>query len=365
MNIDYGQIITRKYTIAMLLCILLSVCFILTVPSVSAKEYLPPTYEYTTNFYKSYGEPDISATVLGDTEFERGETARLEVVLSNRGVLYGVKADEDVGTSETLHKLSLLELQYESLRTTAYGLKASLVSPTDMIDIDPGTNSHTLSSLSPGVLPDDPMSFTITISEYIPAGIYILELPVSYEYQNDVRMTVGQTSILGEPDLDHASYYKNVNETLQIPIVVKPQANFEVSNVSGTLVSGKTGVINVTYTNIGELPAKDAIARIVVMKPLSAERSTKSLGDIQPGESKTVSFTVSSEIDSMAKTYGIDSEIKYYEEDGDEAFSRNMKANIDLKDNERTINVTGVALAGIFVIIVVMIVKKRKKNVSD
>ncbi|MEZ5336330.1 MAG: hypothetical protein R2741_14435 [Methanolobus sp.] len=156
MNVNYEKIIMKKYTIPLVVCILLSVCFVAAVPSASAKEYLPPTYEYTTNFYKSYGEPDISATVLGDTEFERGETASLKVVLSNRGVLYAIKPDADASTSETLHELSLKELQYESLRTTAYGVKASLVSTTALIEVDSETSSHTLEELSPGVLPDDP-----------------------------------------------------------------------------------------------------------------------------------------------------------------------------------------------------------------
>ena len=162
-----------------------------------------------------------------------GETATIEVILANRGVIYGFKADKSVGTSETLHELSLDELQYETMRTTAYGIKASLVSPTDMIDVDSETNSHTLEELYPGVLPDNPMEFTITLSEDIPAGVYILDLPLNYEYQSDVRMTAGESIILGEPDLDHTSIYTNVETTLQIPIIVKPEAKFEITNVTG------------------------------------------------------------------------------------------------------------------------------------
>ncbi len=366
MNVIYSNIGSlKKYTVILVVCILFSISFVMTVSSVSAKEYLPPTYEYTDNFYKSYGEPDIYVSVLGDIEFERGETATLEVVLSNRGVIYGFKADQDVGTSETLHEISLAELEYETMRTTAYGLKASLVSTTEMIKVDPGTNSHTLDKLSPGVLPEYPMQFTITLSDNIPAGTYILELPVSYEYQNDVRMTVGETVRIGKPDLDHASYYKNVEKTLQIPIIVRPEANFEVSNVTGTLISGSTNLVNITYTNVGELPAEDAVARVVVMKPLSVERSTRSLGTMQPGESKTVSFSISSEINSLEKTYGIDSEIKYLDEDGEDAFSDNMKVSLELKEPERKLNITGLALTGIVIILIILVVKNRRKNGSD
>ncbi len=366
MNVRYSNISGfEKYTSLMVVCILLSIAFVAAVPTVTAKEYLPPTYEYTNNFYNSYGEPSISASIIGDTEFERGETTTLEVVLANRGVIYGFKADKGVGTSETLHELSLDELQYETMRTTAYGIKASLVSSTDMIDIDPETNSQTLEELYPGTLPDDPMKFTITLSENIPAGVYILELPLSYEYQSDVRMTAGESIILGEPGLDHTSIYTNVETTLQIPIIVKPAAKFEITNVTGTLVSGGTSVVDVTYTNIGELTAEDAIARIVAMKPLSAERSTRTLGTMEPGESRTATFTISSDMDTLAKNYGIDSEIKYIDEDGEDAFSTSMKLTLPLEEPERELNVTGLALAGIFVIIIVLVVKNKRKNVSN
>lgn len=366
MNVRYSNISGfKKYTSLMVVCILLSIVFVAAASSATAKEYLPPTYEYTNNFYNSYGEPAISASILGDTEFERGETATIEVVLANRGVIYGIKADKTVGTSETLHQLSLTELQYETQRTIAYGLKAGLVSSTDMIDVDPETSSHTLEALYPGVLPERPMKFTITLSEDIPAGVYILELPLSYEYQSDVRMTVGQSIILGEPDLDHTNIYTNVNTTLQIPIIVKPAAKFEVTNVTGTLVSGGTGVVNVTYTNTGELTAEDAIARIVAMKPLSAARSTKSLGTIEPGESRTATFTISSDVGTLAKNYGIDSEIKYIDENGDDTFSTSMKISLPLEEPQREINVTGFALAGIFVIIIVLVVKNKRKNASN
>jgi hypothetical protein len=367
MNVRYSNISGfKKYTSLMVVCILLSIAFVATVPSVTAKEYLPPTYEYTNNFYNSYGEPDISASVLGDTEFDRGETATIEVILANRGVIYGFKADKGVGTSETLHELSLDELQYETMRTTAYGIKASLVSSTDLIDVDPATNSHTLGELYPGVLPDNPMKFTITLSEDIPAGVYMLELPLSYEYQSEVRMTAGESIILGEPNLDHTSIYTNVETTLQIPIVVKPAAKFEITNITGSLVSGGSSVVNVTYTNTGELTAEDAIARIIAMKPLSTARSTRVLGTMEPGESRTATFTIDSDVGTLAKNYGIGSEIKYIDEDSEDAFSTSMTISLPLEETVGEINVIRLAFAGIFVIIIILIIKNsRKKNDSN
>lgn len=355
---------SRISSILLLICVLSTA--ILVAPSVAAKEYVPPGYEYTVNYYKAYGEPDIYASVIGDTEFERGETAQIKVSLSNKGVLYGFKPATWINTSsEVEHSLSLKELEYEALRTTAYGIKTSLVSPTEFIEIDTSTNSQTMEELLPGSLSEDPFVFTVTVSDNAPAGMYVLEMPMTYEYHEDVRMTAGQSASLGLPDLDHAVFYETANQTIQIPVIVTPEAKFEVTDVSGNLIAGNKNTINVTYTNTGELPAFDAIARLVVMEPLSSDHSTRSIGDIHPGESTTVSFDISSDFMAVEKNYGIDSEIKYKDVDGDDEFSRSMKVHVNLQKPEGQINVTYLAIFGLVVMGIVLIIKNMKKNGSN
>ncbi|MEL4305742.1 hypothetical protein [Methanococcoides sp. LMO-2] len=335
----------------MVAVLLIAALFVVTAsPVAGAKEYLQPTYEFSTNYYDAYGEPDIYASVLGSPEFERGETAQLRVVLSNRGVLYGFKAKTDVDTNNGDHAKSLKEIEYESLRTTAFGLKAEMVSTTDYIEVDPTTSIQTLDSLYPGVLPDNPMSFTITISDNAPAGTYMLLLPVNYEFQSQVEMTDGSTVRLGIPDLDHTTFYKTRNTTLQIPVMIEPGAKFVVSDVEGELTSGQSGVVNVTYTNVGEVEATDSFARIIVMKPLSSDRSIVNLGTIAPGDSKTASFDIAAEISAVEKDYGIDSEIKYCDEDGEIQFSDNIIVEVPLKSRDAGISITTLALAGILLV---------------
>jgi hypothetical protein len=339
------------------------VALVLLTSVSAAKEFIPPAYEFTTNYYRSYGEPDVSVSVVGDTEVERGETASLEIVLSNRGIFYGVKSITSVGTSESDHAISLQELEYEKLRTIADGVKTSMVSGTEHITIDPATSSQTLEDpLYPGELPEDPLVFTITVSNNAPAGVYMLEMPITYEYQSDVRMTGGRAVALGLPDLDHVNYYTPVNRTLYVPVIVKPAAKFVVTDVSGGLVAGKESIVNITYTNAGELPATDAVARVILMKPLSTDSSVVSLGTLMPGDSRTASFSVSSDMQALDKTYALDTEIKYRDMDEDIAYSGNIIANIRMHSPQRQFNVTGLALAGILVVFVVLIVKSVKKN---
>ena len=260
--------------------------------------------------------------------------------------------------------LAMKELEYETKRTIAYGIKTSLVSPTDYIEIDSSTNGQTLEKLVPGDLPSRPMTFTIEISDNAPAGDYVLFLPVSYEYQEDVRMTGGRTIQLGLPDMDHATYYNNSNKTLQIPIHIEKEAEFEVVDVNGELVAGEESVMQVTYRNAGELTAEDALARVVVMDPLSTGSSTALLGTLEPGEEYTVSFNVNSDVMAVVKEYAIDSEIRYIDEDGDYAFSDNMKINVPMQSSDEWIGITQISLLLTLLITIYLVVdsiRKKKK----
>ncbi|APH38196.1 COG1361 S-layer family protein [Methanohalophilus halophilus] len=354
----------RQLVFLSLISVILLATLFIGVSTAQSKEYIPPTYEYTTNYYRGYGMPDIHASVVGDTHFDRGEKANVNVILSNRGILHGFKSVTDVEDDKAEQALAMKELEYETKRTIAYGIKTSLVSPTDYIEIDSSTNGQTLEKLVPGDLPSRPMTFTIEISDNAPAGDYILFLPVSYEYQEDVRMTGGKTIQLGLPDMDHATYYNNSNTTLQIPIHIEKAAKFQVVNVDGDLVAGEESLIEVTYRNVGELTAEGALARVVIMDPLSTGSSTELLGTLEPGEEHTVSFNVNSDVMAVVKEYAIDSEIRYMDEDGEYAFSDNMKINVPMQSSDEWIGITQISLLLTFLITIYLVVdsiRKKKK----
>ncbi len=342
--------------------------FMVMVPMVSAedssddsskntKEFLAPNYAFSTNYYNSYGAPDLYASLLGNTEFERGETAQVRISLVNKGVLHGFKYDKSVGTDKGKHALSLKELEYETMRTTAIGLKAELISTTPYIDVDPAASIRVMEKLVPGKLPEKPLVYVIKISDNVPAGAYYLQLPVSYEYQSNIRMTTNEVYRLGVVDLDHTTNYKSANKTLIIPIYIKEATKFKVTDVSGHLTTGSMSVINVTYKNIGEVPARDAVVRIVVMEPLAVEQSVLRLGAIEPGESKTVSFEASVDQNSLTKNYGVDSEIKYIDKDGNTAFSENLKVSVPLEPAPDKTGIGTLAFGGVIVLGIYMIIK--------
>jgi hypothetical protein len=312
--------------------IALAVMFTLLATGQAQNTYIP--YELGgDNYYTMYGSPDISASVSGTDEFERGDTVILYVDLTNYGRIIGFKEDQTPQDPKEF-ALANVELQEEYKKPTALGVTASLSSEDQQIDIKSG--DQVVESLKSGDKTQMPLKFTLKIGEHAPAGKYPLKLNMSYDYQDNVRVYASQLVTSGSsPTLANfrESYiYQKANQTVPIIIVVKQQADFEMLNASGILsVGADNEQISATYRNIGEDPIKDAVARLSIFKPFSSTDDQAFIGSLQPGEQKTVVFRLDIDSDATPKDYGINSEIKYTDVNGDTIISESMKIPVTVK----------------------------------
>ncbi|MDM7918180.1 MAG: hypothetical protein QUS12_03340 [Methanosarcina sp.] len=320
----------------------------------------------TVDYYRSYGEPVIKASVTGDPELTRGETVDLKIKIANTGVIDGfqrLNANQRLINDSTEETVAMAEMEEEEGVTTAKDIEATLQSETKYIEVESTSNPQSVEELETGHT--STLSYTIKINSDTPAGDYELLLPVSYQYQANVKTVTSDAINLGVTGVEFARVYETKNETLRIPVSVRSGPEFEVSNVSGSLVQGESRLINVTYKNTREEVAEDALARIIVMSPLSTEKSIVRLGDIGPGEEKTASFEISADKDALVKNYGINSEIKYVDEDGETSFSESMKVNIPLEPTEKKFSTTGIAIILIIIIALYQIVNTHRKRTRN
>ncbi len=366
--IKLRQKIIRKTAILALILLILSVT---SFPALGDDEndetnFLIPEHGYTVDYYRSYGEPDINASITGNPELNRGDTADLQIKIANDGVIDGfqrLNVNQNKIPDSAEETIALEEMGEEKECTTAKNIEATLQSGTEYIEIEPTASFQSLEELETGHTAT--LNYTLKIDDNIPAGNYELFLPVKYQYQANVLTVTSNAINLGIMDMDYTRDYKTKNQTLRIPVSIKSEPKFEVTNVSGSLMQGESKVIEVTYKNTRENVAKDALARIIVMSPLSTEKSTVRLGDIGPGESKTAKFQILASQKAVVKNYGINSEIKYIDEDGETSFSENMKVNLPLEASEKKFSMKGVAIILIFLIAFYQIVnvhRKRNKN---
>ncbi|NLO29304.1 MAG: hypothetical protein GX120_02010, partial [Methanosarcina mazei] len=69
--------------------------------------------------------------------------------------------------------------------------------------------------------------------------------------------------------------------------------------------------------------------------------------------------------EATVKNYGIDSEIKYVDKDGETSFSNILKVHVPLEATEKKISITGIAIILIILIALYQIVnmyRKRNRN---
>ena len=312
----------------------IAVAFMLTLLATCQAQnaYIP--YELGgDNYYTMYGSPDISASISGTDEFERGDTVTLYVDLTNYGRIIGFKEDQTPQNPKEF-ALAAAELQDEYKKPTALGITTRLTSGDPQIDVKSG--DQVVQSLKSGDKIQSPLMFTLKIGEHAPAGKYPLELNMYYDYQDNVRVyastlvTSGSSPTLA--NFQESYIYQKANQTVPIVITVKQQADFEILNASGTLSAGaKKASVSATYKNIGEDPIKDAVARLSIFKPFSSTDDQAFIGTLRPGENATVVFRLDVDSDATPKDYGINSEIKYTDVNGDTIISESMKIPVTVK----------------------------------
>lgn len=310
-----------------------ALCLFALIAAVQAQSTYIPYELGGDNYYTMYGGPSISASVAGTDEFERGDTVSLYMDLTNYGRILGFDEDQTPQNPKEF-ALANSELQEEYKKPTALGIMASLVSNNPEIDVKSG--NQVVQSLKSGDKTQSPLKFTIKIGEHAPAGIYTLGLNLSYDYQDNVRVYASDLSTSGgSPTLVNykVSYvYQKANQTVPIVITVKKQADFEITNATASLAAGdKKAPIDVTYKNTGEDSIRDAVARLSIFKPFSSTDDQAFIGTLGPGEEKTVVFRIDVDSDSTPKDYGINSEIKYTDINGDTVISESMKIPVLVK----------------------------------
>jgi len=342
--------------IATLLMLLLA-----TMPVQAA---LPESFDFGKNFYTVYGGPDLNATLIGDNEYSRGDTATLNIGLMNKGVVEGFKSEKDADTSvDTV--LQQAEMKYETQTVTAVGILTTLTSNNPNITVKSG--SQEAGTLQQGKQSASPAKFAIEISKNAPAGTYPLNLQLSYKYESNVQVSGDNldTSTGLVTNQGVGVWYENKTQNQTIEIQVKKEPYFEVTQVNGSLYPDKGGMLYVTYKNSGEEPAKDATVRLSASDPFSTTDDQAFLGTLKSGDSAVATFNLAVDKTATPKPYSLDSEILYKDTEGHNQISDSIKIDTQVLPIEKSklpgfelgTGVSFVALAACF-----LTLRKRKQD---
>lgn len=284
------------------------------------------SFDFGENYYNVDGSPDISATIIGSNEFDRGQTVTLNIDMMNNGKLLGFENDRTPDNADEIYGAQT-EMKLESAVVDATGIVASLsADPGSPIEIK--SVSQKIGSIRSGQNAISPAKFDIKIDKKAKAGEYNLYLNLSYDYQKNVQVM--------DPDATAQTYDVNrwygmmvQNQTLKI--IVKDQADFEIINTTGSLYPGGEEVIILEIKNTGEEEAKNVKIITNPSDPLSTTDSVAFITNMAPDSTAVAKIRIKADSEAVPKVYGIDTVVRYETLEGDIEYSDTLQAPVEVK----------------------------------
>lgn len=288
---------------------------------------IPQSFDLGKNYYTVNGSPDLNANIIGSNDFDRGQTATLNINLMNKGKLLGFKNDKTPYDSDEIYAAQT-EMKLESGIVDATNVVASLsTDPNSPVEVK--SVSQEIGSIKSGENSLAPAKFDIKIDKKAKAGEYNLYLNLSYDYQKNVQIM--------NPDVTAQTYdanrwYGMMNQNLTLKIKVNDQADFEIVNTTGSLSPGGENMIDITIKNTGEEEAKNVKAIINPADPLSTTDSAAFLSTIAPGSTAVAKIKIKADSEAVPKEYGIDTVLKYETPEGDIKYTAILQAPVEVKE---------------------------------
>ncbi|MDQ1253223.1 MAG: hypothetical protein QG646_2373 [Euryarchaeota archaeon] len=324
----------------------------------------PQSFDISKNYYTVDGGPDLTATLIGDNEYYRGDTVTLNIEMMNKGAISGFKSEKDVEMGSYMDQmLQQAEMQYEAQATTAVGILATLKSDNPNIKVKSGPQEA--GTLEQGKRSSSPTKFTIEINKNATEGTYPLTLELSYKYQNNVQVGGDEfdstTGVVTNKEV--GIWYENKTQAQTMEIAVKKEPFFQITEVKGELRPGKKGMLYVTYNNTGEEPAKDATVRVSASDPFSTTDDQAYLGELNPGESAVAAFNLDVDEIATPKPYSLNSEILYEDTGGHDKISDSIKVNIEVLPAEKSkLSGFGIGTGFSFIALAACFIMLKKKK---
>jgi hypothetical protein len=179
---------------------------------------------------------------------------------------------------------------------------------SDHSNLSPEETQYAVGTLEPGE--STTVTFGVDASDSARAG------PRQFDFAVDYRDQSGD---------------RRQGDTLDVRAEVAEERDEFALEPSNTSVGvGGTDTIDITITNTRDVPLTDISAKLFADSPISAEDDEGFIAELGPGESETITFSVSAEGGALTKTYPVSLDFQYEEPDGDTPVSDTYRVGIDV-----------------------------------
>ncbi len=254
------------------------------------------------------GGPDITAAIAGSNEFSPGQETVFTVNIENKGLIDIKFVQSGI-------------VERDDLPNTAKLVRATLL-PGDapiLVKSDP----QLVGDIAGGKSIQVP--FVAKIDENAPAGEYLLPLVLQYTYLRDAEQ-YGQDSI--------TYTYKEVNETIDLPVRIKPEVYVSVESFSAEhLNAGNEGYLVMQLKNTGHVNAASAVVKIARNgnSPVLPTDSSIYIGDFPIHGTIETRFKVSISREAGDQSYPLDVFLVYEDESGELLTSKVTTIGVPVK----------------------------------
>ena len=254
------------------------------------------------------GGPDITAALAGTNEFSPGQETTLLATIQNQGLIEIKFVQSGI-------------VERDDLPNTARLVRATLL-PGDVpvtIKSDPQLVGDILGGKSVQV------PFIVKVDPDAPAGDYVLPLLISYTYLRSAEQH-GQDAI--------TYYYKEVEETISLPVRIKPEAFLSVSSLATEhLNAGNEGYLSLRIQNTGYVDARSAVLRIARngASPVIPTDSSIYIGDFPAGAEVETRYKVSVTREAGNQSYPLDLFLVYEDGSGNPVHSRVLTIGVPVE----------------------------------
>lgn len=168
------------------------------------------------------------------------------------------------------------------------------------------------------------------------SSVYIGDFPAGSTVDCRYKVSVSSDAQKQTYPVDVVVVYQNTegdfvtsrSDTVGVPVGGK--ADFAITSPPTEMNPGNKKVITVEYKNTGDTTVKSAQARISAVDPFTSNDDIAYIGDLNPGESRIVSYVMSLDRMATIKGYGLDSEIRYRDELDNTYISDTMKVKVNV-----------------------------------
>lgn len=294
--------------------------------------------------------PDETATVTYDVEVAANSAVRSYAVTG--GVTFK-DPDGITRTDETLSfgvvPLDEQEFSVDNVSTDLrVGENGDLMGTVTNEGPEPARNVVVrYADDSPNVVP---IEDAVAVGTLAPGERADFRMPFEINTEAEAVGRVADLSVRYRNDDDERRTYDEIEAVYRIG---PERDEFTVEVDDREIEAGSTATVDVTVTNNLDEPMSNVEARLFADDPLSSDDDEAFAASLDPGESATMTFTLSAAGGATLKTYPVSLDFRYDDADGDSQLSDTFRTAVTLTESSGGSSLGpllgGVAVVGVLV----------------